>query len=234
MATQRSNTLNIDVGGFNKALETMISQSKRSSKAVIEEQAKGVIRNVIRITPPGRSTKESLGAAGKYGRLKIAADINKVLQGVPVKQAEASDMGTIKTTHRQARKQGQVTHEASRKVRVPKTMLNEYIRAQKKKAGRLMAGWSAAAARFGVPVPAWVTAHSTPSAVKVTASGSKFHMKASNRSPYANKIRMLERQVKHAVQVQAGNMRKRIASKIAQDARRAGFKSGQKAGAAVG
>ena len=223
-------TLNIDVGGFNAALVKMLSQSKRSSKAVIEEQAKGVIKNVIRITPPAQSTKESLGTAKKYGKLKIAADINKVLVGVPVKQADATSIDEIKTEHRNARKGGQINQEKSRKLRVPKTMLNEYIRKQQKKAGRLAAGWAAAAQRFGVPLPAWIASHTTPSGVKVIASSSKFGMRASNRSPYATKIRTLERQVRHAVHVQAGAMRKRIASFVAVDAQRSGFKAGRKAG----
>lgn len=232
MARNRGQIIDIDVGGFNAALLEMLSQTRRSSKEVIAEQAKGVIRNVIRVTPPGRSSGASLGAARKSGRTKVAADIHKVLLGVPLKQAEAIDIGSIKAAHKKARKNGQVG-ESGNRLRVPKTMLNEYIRRQQTKVGRLAAGWRAAAAKFGVPLPPWIASHSTPSLVKVTATSTSFGMKATNRSPYAQSVRTLERQVRHAVHAQGGAMRKRIASYVAKNARAANFKAGKTAGASL-
>jgi len=218
--------IRIDKSGFNAALERMISQSKRSAQDVVYEQAKGVISNVLKVTPPAKSTKESLGAARKIGKARVASDILKVLQGVPVKAAEVDSIDGIKSAHRVERSGGQVKGSRT-KIKVPKTMLNAYIKTQQLKVGRLAAGWNAAAARFGVNVPSWISAHSTSSAVKIIATSTRFGMKATNKSPYAGKISNLESKISHAIYVQAAAMRKRIASATAANARRAGFKAGK-------
>lgn len=225
MAEER--TLKIDTKGFEGALKTMLSQSKRSAKEVVDEQARGFIMNVIKVTPPARSTRESLGSAKRIARKKVAADIHKVIQGVPVKQAEAKDAGSIKAAHNKARQDGQVKDSPRRRLKVPKTMLNAYIRKQQTKIGRLAAGWNAAASKFNVKVPAWIAQHTTGSGVKVTATASQFGMKATNKSPYADKIGKLEGRIQHALGVQSAKMRKRIASFIVKDAKRSGFKAGK-------
>lgn len=217
--------IKIDHGGFTAALTTMLSQSKRSSVVVVREQAKGVIRKVIAVTPPGKSSTGSLGEGKKAGQAKTAKDILKIFVGVGVKNAELTDMSQVKSVHRAARKGGQVRNGPSRKITVPKTMLNEYLRAQKKKVGRLAAGWSSAAREFGISLPSWISQHSTPSSVQVITSGSRFGMKATNKSPHAGSMKRLEGQIKHAVYSQAAAMRKRIASMRGEVARRAGLKA---------
>ena len=219
--------LNIYTGGFGAALVETIANSKRSSLEVIRESAKGVIKNVVRITPPGRSTGKPITSAAKGARAKVASDILKIFSGAPAKVARVRDMDSMKTIHRRARDAGQVVKKPSARVTVPKTMLNEYIRKQQGKIGRLVAGWRDAAREFNVALPPWVAKHSTPSFVKVIAESGRFNMKATNRSPYAGGIRKLESQIRHAVAVQAGSMRKRIAYFNHQNWVKAGFKAGK-------
>lgn len=219
--------LKINSGGFEAALAKSIALSKRGSLEVIREAAKGVIKNVIRVTPPGRSTKSPITSAAKGARAKVAADILKVFAGVPAKGARVRDVDAMKPIHRRQRVEGQVVKPPSSKITVSKTVLAEYIKRQQGKIGRLAAGWKEAAQEFGVSLPAWVTKHSTPGFVKVVATSERFAMTATNRSPYAGGIRQLEGKIRHAVHAQAGAMRKRIAFMSENAWRRVGFKAGR-------
>lgn len=221
--------LKINTTGFNAALATMLSQSKREHEVVMREAAKGVIRNVVRVTPPGRSTSMGSAEAKKAGTSKTAADILKVLEGVPVKVAEVKEENAFRAIHKKARVGGQVKGTPTR-VKVPKTALNAYIKKQQKKVGRLAAGWNKAAQSLGVKLPAWIATHSTSGAYSIKVTSSGIRIKATNSSPYASKVDSLSKQVQHAVNMQAKSMRLRIAKANHVAARKAGFKSGLSAG----
>ena len=83
--------LTIDDTAFQSALTTMISQSKRGPLPVMLEQARGVARKIVGITPPAHITQAGTdesgdalwnvvigGEAKKHGEALVRADIYKV------------------------------------------------------------------------------------------------------------------------------------------------------------
>ncbi len=83
---------------------------------------------------------------------------------------------------------GRWSSDRVRKV-VRQRELNRFIRGQKRRIGRLKAGWAAVAAKFGVKLPGWVSQHGasesgyTDALNRQTLDG---YLEAESRVPYAS------------------------------------------------
>jgi hypothetical protein len=74
---------------FEDALTLRMATSAKLAEEVLKEQARGIFRNVIAITPPGHEgVKAGTRAAAEKGKAKVAADIGK-LYGTPSSAFEA-------------------------------------------------------------------------------------------------------------------------------------------------
>lgn len=74
---KRAQNLHFDTSGFSKALEKFRKLSKRDFETVLREQARGVVRHVIALTPPSQG--KANGEAKKRGEATIAADLARIL-----------------------------------------------------------------------------------------------------------------------------------------------------------
>lgn len=222
--------LKIDPGRFTEAAERMLAQSKREHEVVMREQMKGVIRALVRMTPPGSSRTESFASAKQRGLKKTAADINKVLQGAPKAEQEVTNEGGLKAAHERARSGGQVKGESNgaARVKVPKGMLRDYIKKRQQLVGHLAAGWNKAARDLGIALPSWITRHQTEGSLKLDYVRGAIRMRATNRAKYAGEVEAMAKRVRSALDFQAGQMFKRVAKANAVAAKKAGFKSGKK------
>lgn len=77
-------SISINFKEFDEALATMMLQSKRSLEVVATEQMRGIVRNVMLITPPGYATAEDglRKQAHARGRAAVARSVSS-LYGTP-------------------------------------------------------------------------------------------------------------------------------------------------------
>jgi hypothetical protein len=210
--------IQIDTRGFMAAAERLLATSKRDPIVVLREQARGVIREVIALTPPGRPGDTK---ARSRGTAKVKADILKLVRGTASEaRVERSDIATI---HAGARRGGRVTRELNPRIVVPMESLRAYIKQKQERVGRLASGWSTAAAGLGYKPPAWVARNDGPGAIEIKVTDSALVIRATNRVAYASEISMLNRRIQTALNLQRNKMERRLASYLERAARQSGF-----------
>ena len=188
-----------------KKLFTQIAfQTGQSTVALLNDVMKLWAKDLIKNTYPKSSVQ---------GRKRVDADIHKLFSSIKDFDNEnitrsfksgnewdlESKAGTllfrpamreaeILHAHQSARdSRGRVKRQHSRTI-VRRADLNRVIRKAKAKVGRLKAGWSAAALRYGIKLPGWVAKNVsfesgfTDTLKPSTLSG---HLIAENRVPYA-------------------------------------------------
>jgi hypothetical protein len=83
--------INFDYSRFDQSLTRFLATTRRTLPVVLMEQARGIVRNAIAITPPGKANDGDVtlgGAAKKLGETAIASDIRSIY-GTP---AQAYDL----------------------------------------------------------------------------------------------------------------------------------------------
>lgn len=144
------------VGGFNKALGAMLESSKRSLKAVMEEQAKMFAKALISDTPPGARGK-SQAQARKSGEKRIESNLKSIMRGVQARRAESTDIEGIHAANRTEKGVRRVPRDKRVKVSAP--ALKAYIQKVKGRVGLLASGWAVAAQKYGYKPPPWIARH---------------------------------------------------------------------------
>ena len=79
-------TLDLDLTRFNAALSATLAESKREAEVVLKEQARGVIRTMIDLTPPG-----SKGVRGIAARQQGEAAVEVGIRGIYGTPSQAYD-----------------------------------------------------------------------------------------------------------------------------------------------
>ena len=211
--------LQIDTREFMATAARFLATSKRDHLVVMREQAKGVIREVIAATPPGRSGQSK--ARGR-GAAKVKADILKLVKGTSSEpRVQRRDIAAIHAAHR---RKGRVSKGISPRILVPMDALRAYIKQKQSRVGHLASGWNVAAAKLGYKPPAWVWRNEGPGAIQIRVSDKDISIRATNRVAYASEISMLNRRVQAALNIQRNKMERRLASFLKRNAKRAGFK----------
>lgn len=209
---------------FAAQLARLKAQSKRSFAVVLAEQMKGFVREVISVTPPGKPSKkgESGPTPKARGTRAVAKDIRQVMVGTTTeRRIEETDVAAVHARFRSP-KDGRTRRQRNR-VRVPADILRQYIRAKQSHVGKLAAGWNAAAQKVGYRPPTWISRHAGQGQVQVRASGDRLRFRATNATRYASDQYGLERRIQVGLYVQANRIKRRVDSKIAEDAAKAGL-----------
>lgn len=214
----------IDDSQMQRAITRLLEETKREHSVVLREQARGIVRRIIDLTPPANG-KTKGGAAKKAGEATLRADIFKVF--LPVKAGTAEHVPIAAEHARWRGPNGRVRRglAVDEKIRVNRNQLAEYLRQELRKVGWLAAGWNAAALALRVPIPAWISRHGTghsTSSIKATASSIEIIM--TNGTKFAGRARDLERRVKLAVQTQAAALLRRMEHSTNKAAKSSGFK----------
>lgn len=214
-----TNELRIDTRAFMNTAARFLATSKRDHLVVMREQAKGVIREIILLTPPGRpgATKSR-----SRGTAKVKADILKLVKGTSAEaKVQRRDIAAI---HASLRRQGRVTSEINPRILVPMDALRTYIQAKQARVGHLASGWNTAAARLGHQPPAWIWRNDGPGAIEITVTDKDIRIRATNRVAHASEISMLNRRIQTALNLQRNKMERRLAHYLKKAATRSGFK----------
>jgi hypothetical protein len=75
---RRAKSVTIDSAEFDKAMQSYIATSKRTTKELLNEQGKIIIVEAAKITPPNKGAKWNK----KGGEIAVTNDINKILIGL--------------------------------------------------------------------------------------------------------------------------------------------------------
>jgi hypothetical protein len=213
--------IQVDTRAFMATAARFLATSKRDHLVVIREQAKGVIKEVIALTPPGRPGMS--GGDRARGAAKVKSDILKLVKGTTVDaRVQRTDIAAI---HASRRRRGRVTSRITPRILVPMDALRAYVREKQARVGRLASGWNTAAARLGYQPPAWIWRNDGPGTIEIRVTKTDIVIRATNQIPWASEISMLERRIQTALNMQRGKMERRLASYLAKAANRSGFRS---------
>ncbi len=213
--------LHIDTSAFNAALDRFLQHSKRDAEVVLRQQAKGLIKSLIAVTPPGGRSVSGSQARGR-GMSSVKADTFKVVRGVTPRLAQESNVAAAIKPHRI---QGRVHREVTPRILVPMSALRDYLRKQTQKVGHLASGWNQAAARFGFKPPVWIWRNRGPGGVEIEVSDRRIAVRATNRVKYASGIRDMNSLVQWAVNLQKHKLLRQLRMFLAGAGRKAGFKT---------
>jgi hypothetical protein len=232
--------LEVDVIGdskFYRALDMMVATSKRTAIEVINENFRGVIRNLLALSPPmgGKQADFKLNAKGKKtggvdfaagkerGKVAILADLNKAFKTVGKKnllafsnEQEALDWYLGARNSRKRIKGNPKRAASARQINfVRKNILDRQ--------GSFAAGWSKAANYFGISLPKWISrwgpAHSK---LNVETSQWGYYLTAINITSH-READVIERITARAIQIQTDNMSRQIQGYAKEQAKKVGF-----------
>lgn len=205
--------IELDDRAFRKALKHYQRYSKRSAAETLQQQAKLLIRDVVRITPPntGKTNKQAGDAA-------IRADIGRIMY--PTRSRTAEDAATI---HREARRRdGRIDR---RRRAQPARNIPALRKKLLARVGLLASGWNAAASKLGVRIPGWITRHGNSNGqVKVRLRGSSLEIVATNRIRYAGAIKGLQRRINSALNRRARVLRNQVDKFLTRAAQRSNLR----------
>lgn len=206
---------------FQSALNKYMDGSKRKLETVLKQQAKGIVRNVIAVTPPG-GPNVSPGKARQRGTRKVKRDISKVVLGVSDSRVQQQN---IEAAVSPFRRNGTIRRGPAVKVKVPRQKLAQFIRMKQSHVGKLASGWKPAARKFGATVPAWVARHNSPGSATVSINNNRLRIVISNRVRYAAQMYNIHRRLQWAINLQRNNLERQIKFNQQRAARQAGFRT---------
>jgi hypothetical protein len=215
-----SREFKLDTTAFMQTAARFLANSKRDALAVLKDQAKGVLKEVIAITPPG-SANVSPGKARSRGAARVKADILKVVRGVKPERAEETRIHPLV----QARRiRGRVPVAVEPRVTVPAELLKTYLKARQQRVGFLASGWNVAAAKLGFKPPPWVWRHQAPGAVAIRVTDKDIVIRATNQVRYASQISNLRNRLQQALNMQRNKMERQLKAFFERAGKQAGFR----------
>ena len=196
---------------FHYAMEFWYQHSKKTLAEQMHTELKGIVRNVVEITPPGDFSNKGL-AAKKQGEGRIKSDLHKLFNPIAARSGQgfgferSADLPNLHKRHRNRR--GRITGKPGYYVK--QRDFNAYQKTVVKRVGKLAAGWNRAAARFGYKPPAWVWRHASPGFVRVTLNDRHLNFVMINKVPYAGEQKNMEARIQYAINMQENKLKRRI------------------------
>jgi hypothetical protein len=110
------------------------------------------------------------------------------------------------------------------KLKAPKALIAELIKAKKARVGYLASAWATAAQSVGkIRVPAWVSRHAAPGSTDITVKDGEISASITNAVEWAAKVNGLRARVNAALRVQTRSMEKRLLYFFANVKGKSGF-----------
>lgn len=190
--------------------------------------AKGMIRRVMGITPPGTAdgADGGLNSDGKTrGEAAIARDLENIFTGVTLKHKRKEQWPDPAAIHlRLFINQGSgVRSDRGRGYyHVDRTKLKALYVDLKSHVGRMAAGWMPAANALSLSAPAWVTRHGSAGTFSVVRDSDGISVMASNRSMFPKLMAEMERRLPYATEYQLHAMQKEMQVVIEKEAAKLG------------
>lgn len=225
-----------DMTRFSRGLAAALPTTKRDAGEFLATQARGVVRTLFAVTPPGRGGSETPGQNRKAGEAAVTGDVARVIVPVrkrPGQPAPGAGVDVVAEIEQQRSAwTGRVRKKPGRKARnavddrIPVSMAQyrEELRRRKALVGKLAAGWAPAARRLGVPVPAWIGRHGgrgSGGQVEVVPGG--LRVVVTNRTEYGGRVRGLRARVQFALDLQGKRMERAAKAYWSRRVRGSGF-----------
>jgi hypothetical protein len=210
--------LKIDDRAFVKALQAFAVSSRKTSEAVVKDQARLFVKDVILITPPNKDFK----ANRKGGETALKDDIRKIMRQSSARSA-ITDPADIHARFRD-RQTGRV-NKRNLKAKYRVANLAAYIKKELEKVGILASGWNAAAAKLGAKVPDWISRHGTGRGdIKLAFGLNESRITITNAVKFATNVKDLVRRVQRALDKRTGAMNRQLDHFQKNSGRDAGFR----------
>jgi hypothetical protein len=153
---------------FTNVIANFIAAQRKDKKTLVVEQFKGVVRNMYAVTPPmdeavkypkpgqrSRGIVVNFGKGKKAGQINILKDLSNAFKQTKKGSDDASGYLKFYLKMRNSRKRMRpMLHRLVKKSVVDYVKNNLFARQ-----GWTPSGWGAAAARFGLRPPQWISRH---------------------------------------------------------------------------
>jgi hypothetical protein len=211
---------------FQYAAEKLAQYSKRDGETFMKEQIRGFIRHLLDFTPPNRGSTRGVKAK-KLGEQAITGDIRAVFRGVSdPKRADVDSIAQMRSVLTSRRKSGSMrVAKGGTKLRAPRALIAELIKAKKARVGYLASAWATAARDVGkIRVPAWVSRHAAPGNTDIRVREGEISASITNAVEWAGKVNGLRARMNAALRAQTRSMEKRLLFYIINVKNKSGFK----------
>jgi hypothetical protein len=215
----------LHVDEFQRAADRLAAYSKRDGETFMKEQVRGFIRHLLDFTPPSRGSTRGVKAK-KLGEQAITGDIRAVFRGVSdPKRADVDSMAQMRSVLKSRRRSGSMrVAKGGTKLKAPKALIAELIKAKKARVGYLASAWATAAQSVGkIRVPAWVSRHAAPGSTDIKVRDGEISASITNAVEWAAKVNGLRARVNAALRVQTRSMEKRLLYFFANVKGKSGF-----------
>lgn len=231
-----SEGFNLDTTRFAAAMRKLAGVSARDLEVEMRAQAKGVVEEAFKITPPAAGKSLQGKSAIAAGERKIDRDLRSIfapvdLRGerrithlfgissprsgrkppyiVPEKEKHP-DVSAIYAA-RNARRRGKSLSRGQKAAFYVAAVKVEALAANlKKRVGWAAAGFNEAAKELGARIPGYAARHNAPGDVAVRVSSNGIRIVITNAVSYAASIPDIERRLQYAVDRQAAKIERQI------------------------
>ena len=155
--------MTIDSVAFDRAAPRLIATSKRSAQDLLRDQARLLVVDVAKITPPNKDYKWNR----KGGEQTIKTDLARLFS---TSRSDSAVSG-LESIHRKARNRfGRVPRGVEQ---VAAKNLATYRKQVLAKVGLMAAGWKSAASKLGAKLPGWITRHNSTGSASIRVQGAR-------------------------------------------------------------
>lgn len=222
----------IDGDAFARDVGRFALLTGRSFGEELKTQAKGVMKNIVKVTPPFHGGLK-IADARRAGENAISRDLTRIFRSVPLKgsrrvthlfgkphpaapwivpekERHPDVLGIYEQTKRLDRKGRRARYE--KPLYVDELKYNALQRRLEKRVGFLGGGFAMAATGLGVPLPAFMKRHagSAPGQLRMQLEGDELFIIIQNDVRYAANVDDFARRVRYALEMQQGKMERQI------------------------
>ena len=204
-------SFDLRIEAFQKAAARAFALSKRDGETYMKEQVKGVLTNMLFLTPPNKGSRRGVKAK-QIGEKAIKRDVRAVFVGNNSGKVEVTSMSQMSAVMKQNKRAGSGIRAKKRAVRVRASsqLIAGYIKAKQKRVGFLVSAWATAARQVGgVRVPEWISRHSAPGKTNIHQVPDGVAASITNAVDWADSVYGHRARINLALQIQTRNMDKR-------------------------
>ena len=217
--------LKFDLRPIQRAIKKLQPQVKQSRRELVEQAARGFVKEVVEITPPGGSGRRG-NAAKKVGEAAIKYDLSRVMAAARARlNVILQDPREIHQRFRDLRTGRINPRNLKHPYPVDAAALRSLQRDLLARVGKLAGGWNAGAAKLGAKVPSWIARQGAGrGAMSVVNSIRQFRITLTNAVKYVHNVADYTRRVQSAINIQAAKMERKAEFLLTRALKRAGWK----------
>ena len=217
--------MHFDLRNIKRAIKQLQPHVKESRRELTEQAARGFVKEVVEITPPGGGGRRG-NAAKKTGEAAIKYDLSRIM--APARARKNVVLQDLRQIHQRFRdmRTGRINpRNLNQPYPVNAAALRLLQRDLFARVGKLAGGWNAGAARLGAKVPAWIARQGARrSAVSIENTTRLFRITLTNAVKYVHNVADYTRRIQSAINIQGKKMQRRAEFLLARAVKRAGWK----------